>query len=281
MATHKITLNVEPALAGNRLRRFPKYAATLGVLTALQLDADALNQVEIYRALSDDSDLDAWNANADFTLNRVDGQVVTELVIQSAIAPSGSPSRYLVNLTSVNFATFRGETLYAELKVGISTYYFSCTIPQVDSATVPVLDRLRVRMALNTEKLTDQSIDVLTSASPVAWRGNDLQFELAAFRDSKVIDISNFTSMTLEVKENTPAGRVGSPLMSKTVSGGAINATLTLAEWQLPAPSSNPPTPGILLHWLGALHPRKGRWNNPSPQLGQASQPWWEWKMTS
>jgi hypothetical protein len=90
--------------------------------------------------------------------------------------------------------------------------------------------RQRLRLAVDTSRF-DQVKDVTTAAAPVLWRGNDAAFEIALFRGTTLLDISNFASMTLEVKENTLAGIVGFPLMSSTVLAAAFNNSLTTTVW--------------------------------------------------
>ncbi len=60
------------------------------------------------------------------------------------------------------------------------------------------LRRQRIRMAVDTARF-DQVRDVRTAAAPVLWRGNDVEFEVGLFRGNDLLDMGNFTSLTLEV----------------------------------------------------------------------------------
>lgn len=92
------------------------------------------------------------------------------------------------------------------------------------------LTRQRIRLGVDTARF-DQVKDVKTAAAPVLWRGNDAAFEVGFFRGPELLDISNFASLTLEVKTNDLAGITGAPLMSHTISASSLDNTLNDATW--------------------------------------------------
>ena len=85
-----------------------------------------------------------------------------------------------------------------------------------------------IRLALDAAS-NSPALDVVTSESPVLWRGNDVTFQLGLFQAGTLIDPSNLASITLEVKSSTDRG--GPSLMLGTVAAASINAALTLANW--------------------------------------------------
>lgn len=93
-----------------------------------------------------------------------------------------------------------------------------------------LLTRQRVRLGADTARF-DQMKEVRTAAAPVLWRGDDVAFEVGLFRGSELLGISNFASMTLEIKSNDPAGITGVPLASRTLSAGNLDGTLDAASW--------------------------------------------------
>ena len=90
------------------------------------------------------------------------------------------------------------------------------------------IDNQRIRLAIDTSQMGSIN-DVLTGGSPKFWNGVDLQFELGIFRGAALVDISNFDSITVDLKDADP--RTGLPLMSKTLASGSFNAGLTLDAW--------------------------------------------------
>lgn len=93
-----------------------------------------------------------------------------------------------------------------------------------------LLTRQRLRLGVDTARF-DQVKDVRTAAAPVLWRGNDVAFEVGLFRGTELLDISNFASMTLEIKANDVAGITGIPLASRTIAAGNLDGTLNAAAW--------------------------------------------------
>lgn len=92
------------------------------------------------------------------------------------------------------------------------------------------LTRQRLRLGIDTARF-DQVKEMRTAAAPVLWRGDDVAFEVGLFRGAELVDISNFASMTLEIKTNDLAGITGVPLASRTVPAGSLDATLDAASW--------------------------------------------------
>jgi hypothetical protein len=86
----------------------------------------------------------------------------------------------------------------------------------------------RIRLAIDTARMEPIN-DVLTGNSPQFWNGVDLQFELALFRSSALVDIGNIDSIMVELK--TSDSRTGLPLMSKVIASADMNPGLTLEDW--------------------------------------------------
>ncbi|MDB6064947.1 MAG: hypothetical protein JWR26_1155 [Pedosphaera sp.] len=97
-----------------------------------------------------------------------------------------------------------------------------------------ILSNQRVRLAIDTSQMGSIN-DVITAASPEFWNGVDLQFELAFFYGAALLAVSNLASITVDVKSSDP--RTGLPLMSKTISSGSLNQSLTLNAWNAGAPA--------------------------------------------
>ncbi len=84
----------------------------------------------------------------------------------------------------------------------------------------------RIRLAVpsgNEKSFTEK----LTNRTPFFWRGTDIQFELAIFYKDELLDVSNLTSLTLEVKPfATPTDAA---VMTRTVD--VFNAALVEEGW--------------------------------------------------
>ncbi|HSI83907.1 MAG: hypothetical protein ACAI35_04375 [Candidatus Methylacidiphilales bacterium] len=92
---------------------------------------------------------------------------------------------------------------------------------------MPTFNRKRIRLRVDGDQ-DEKFQDALTSATPVLWRGNDVQIELGLFFGGLVADdISNLTSVTLEAKLSQVSAEP--PVISKTVS--VFDNTLTLETW--------------------------------------------------
>jgi len=94
------------------------------------------------------------------------------------------------------------------------------------------LGRTRLRLAADAACF-DAPLDTLRRATPQFWRGNDVQFEIAAFFNGALLDVSNLASLTLEIR---PLGSNGqapdpsfAPLMGATIT--AFDNTTTLDDW--------------------------------------------------
>ena len=86
--------------------------------------------------------------------------------------------------------------------------------------------KARVRIAFDLASHT-AAIDAMTSSQPAIWRGNDVQFELAAFFDGALADMSSVTSITLEIKPSPTI--TDAALFTGTVAGAG--AVITQANW--------------------------------------------------
>lgn len=85
----------------------------------------------------------------------------------------------------------------------------------------------RIRLRCDGERFTN-ALDAATGGTPEQWRGTTLRVDIGSFYLSSVVDVSLFTSITLEIKPSDD--RTGSALMSKTT--GSLNNSLTLATWE-------------------------------------------------
>ncbi len=96
------------------------------------------------------------------------------------------------------------------------------------------LTRQRIRIAGDAAR-TDGPRDLQSNATPVFWRGNDLQFEIGVFNNGVLMEVSNLASITVEIKGLSSKGTAPDPgavaLMSKTVGAGSLNNALLLADW--------------------------------------------------
>jgi hypothetical protein len=92
------------------------------------------------------------------------------------------------------------------------------------------ISRRRIRCKIDAAQRTNfKFIDSKTTSTPEFWRGNDLQFEIGiAWNGSLITDISNIASLTLQVKASAAATEV---LMTKTLSAGDLDNTVTEANW--------------------------------------------------
>lgn len=72
-------------------------------------------------------------------------------------------------------------------------------------------------------------LDAFTNATPQGWVGAATQFEVALARGGVLVDVSNLASVTLEASPE--ANREGARVFSRTLAGGALDATLTEATW--------------------------------------------------
>jgi hypothetical protein len=97
-----------------------------------------------------------------------------------------------------------------------------------------IIANQRIRLAIDTSQMGNIN-DVITGATPQFWNGVDLQFELAVFYGATLSDISNFDSITIDLKKSDP--RTGLPLMSATIPSNQLNESLTLQAWQGGAPA--------------------------------------------
>ncbi len=96
------------------------------------------------------------------------------------------------------------------------------------------LSRRRIRLAADAARL-DAPCDALTNFTPAFYRGNDLQVEFALFSGSTLLDVSNITSVTLEIKNSdelhTPPEPSAEVLMTKTLTAANLNTALAAADW--------------------------------------------------
>ena len=89
--------------------------------------------------------------------------------------------------------------------------------------------RDRIRIGVEVEQKSDKLIDSITSNSPRVWRGVDIQIEFALIYNGEIVDVSEFSAITFEVRPY--AQRSGNLLMSRTLAAADFNAALSLQEW--------------------------------------------------
>lgn len=99
---------------------------------------------------------------------------------------------------------------------------------------MPTLSSKRIRIAADAA-LLDAPQDLLSGLTPAFFRGNDLTVEFALFNKGVLQDVTNISSVTLEVKPSdesfTPPDASATPVMSKTIAAASLNAGLTLSDW--------------------------------------------------
>lgn len=83
----------------------------------------------------------------------------------------------------------------------------------------------RIRLRCDGERYSS-AIDVATGNTPAHWVGTNLRVELAAFYLAQLVDVSLYSSITVEVRNTS---RTGDILMSKTT--GTLNNALAESEW--------------------------------------------------
>ncbi len=92
--------------------------------------------------------------------------------------------------------------------------------------TAPTLTTKRIRLLINADKWAN-ALDVLSSATPRMWRGNDCQFELGIHWNSQLIDASNLAVLSLSIYTPNRQTRKA----TKTISAAEITANPTAAGW--------------------------------------------------
>ncbi|MCX6994134.1 MAG: hypothetical protein NT011_13470 [Kiritimatiellaeota bacterium] len=92
--------------------------------------------------------------------------------------------------------------------------------------TAPTLTTKRIRLLINADKWAN-ALDVLASATPRMWRGNDCQFELGIHWNSQLIDASNLAVLSLSIYTVNRQTRKA----TKTISAAEITANPTAAGW--------------------------------------------------
>lgn len=90
----------------------------------------------------------------------------------------------------------------------------------------PILNYKRVRLKFESDKWTSAQ-DVLASATPQMYRGNDASFEICIYWLGQIVDLSNITSLTLAIWTLDFKTRK----ISKTISAENITPNPTAAGW--------------------------------------------------
>jgi hypothetical protein len=91
--------------------------------------------------------------------------------------------------------------------------------------------RLRIRVDAGS---FDNPIDVLHGGIPQYWRGNDLRVEFGIFADGDVVDVSQFSGITVEVRALNNDGGAPAAGTQPLLSGEcvALNDAMTQASWE-------------------------------------------------
>jgi hypothetical protein len=111
--------------------------------------------------------------------------------------------------------------------------------------TAPILIRKRIRLKVESDKWTN-SVDILASATPRMYRGNDCQFEIGIFWNSALIDASNIASLTLSIWTSDRKTRKA----TKTITAGDITADPSAAGWAAgTAQHATIPFSGTEMNW--------------------------------
>jgi hypothetical protein len=90
----------------------------------------------------------------------------------------------------------------------------------------PTLNTKRIRLEIHADKWTN-AVDVLASATPRMYRGNDCQFEIGIHWNGVLIDASNLAVLTLSIYNTARTTRKA----TKTISAAEITANPTAAGW--------------------------------------------------
>lgn len=87
----------------------------------------------------------------------------------------------------------------------------------------------RIRLLFDVEDLNPAVDQFANSESPQMWRGNDVQFELGFQYDSEILNMANYQTIKLIVKDS--ANRRGLKLMEKSISVADITPIFTQEQW--------------------------------------------------
>ncbi|MDR0595827.1 MAG: hypothetical protein LBF94_04030 [Puniceicoccales bacterium] len=95
------------------------------------------------------------------------------------------------------------------------------------------LTDLKLRIRVDSDSF-DNPTDVLRGGIPQYWRGNDLRIELGIFAENEVVDVSNFSAVTLTIRalnNDGEAPSAGAPIL---LAGECttLNNTVTEANWK-------------------------------------------------
>ncbi len=90
-----------------------------------------------------------------------------------------------------------------------------------------ILQRKRIRLELDIATMESPK-DVISNGTPSSWLGNDVQFELCAFYDEALLDISNVASVTLLIKDSVGATV---KLVEKVIPAASFDLTCDQTTW--------------------------------------------------
>lgn len=88
----------------------------------------------------------------------------------------------------------------------------------------------RIRVAVDVTKKGQPLVDLITSASMKFWRGEAVQFEFAFFYGDNLIDVTGWSSITLDVRDSVT--RSGLDFMSASIGAAQFNPALTVEQWE-------------------------------------------------
>lgn len=86
-----------------------------------------------------------------------------------------------------------------------------------------------IRIGFDLARSADARTTEAGATNPLIWRGTTVRFQVALLNDEAIIDVSNLSSVTLEVFATNDLG--GTLLMTKTVAAGSLDNTVTDANW--------------------------------------------------
>ncbi|MDR0679732.1 MAG: hypothetical protein LBF42_01695 [Puniceicoccales bacterium] len=95
------------------------------------------------------------------------------------------------------------------------------------------LTDLKLRIRVDSDSF-DNPRDVLRGGIPQYWRGNDLRIELGIFTENEVVDVSNFSAVTLTIRALNNDGEAPSASAPILLAGECttLDNTVTEENWE-------------------------------------------------
>lgn len=89
--------------------------------------------------------------------------------------------------------------------------------------------RDRIRLAVDVHNRS-MAFNVHTGDTPTMWRGTDIAMEVAFFAGEELVDVSAFSSVTVEIRDQ--ATRQSLMVAAQTLAGDQLSSSLTAADWE-------------------------------------------------